>query len=104
MTAVRPQVTVGISGSVGGFKKFCRGEIDVANALRPILKAEMSDCAKAGIEFYEMPAAFDALTVVANPTNAFLKQLTVEELKRLWEPAALGKITRWNRVNPSFPD
>lgn len=98
------KVTVGISGTGGGFKKFCRGEIDVANASRPILKAEMSDCAKAGIKFYEMPVAFDALTVVANPKNAFLKQLTVEELKRLWEPAAQGKITRWNQVNPAFPD
>jgi phosphate transport system substrate-binding protein len=98
------KVTVGISGTGGGFKKFCRGETDISNASRPILKAEMADCAKAGVEYFELPVAFDALTVVVNPKNAFIKQLTVAELKKMWEPAAQGKVTRWNQVNPQWPD
>ena len=98
------KVTVGISGTGGGFKKFCRGETDISNASRPILKAEMTDCAKAGVEYYELPVAFDALTVVVNPKNTFIKQLTVAELKKMWEPAAQGKVTRWNQVNPQWPD
>ena len=98
------KVTVGISGTGGGFKKFCRGETDISNASRPILKAEMADCAKAGIEYFELPVAFDALTVVVNPKNTFIKQLTVAELKKIWEPAAQGKVTRWNQVNPQWPD
>ena len=98
------KVTVGISGTGGGFKKFCRGETDISNASRPILKAEMADCAKAGIEYFELPVAFDALTVVVNPKNNFIRQLTVAEMKKMWEPAAQGKITRWNQVNPQWPD
>ena len=98
------KVTVGISGTGGGFKKFCRGEIDVSNASRPILKAEMAECQKAGIEYFELPVAFDALTVVINPKNGFIKQLTVAELKKMWEPGAQGKVTRWNQVNPQWPD
>ena len=98
------KVTVGISGTGGGFKKFCRGETDISNASRPILKAEMDDCKKAGIEYFELPVAFDALTVVVNPKNTFIKQLTVAELKKMWEPAAQGKVTRWNQVNPAWPD
>jgi len=98
------KVTVGISGTGGGFKKFCRGETDISNASRPILKSEMDICKAAGIEYYELPIAFDALTVVINPRNPFLKQITVAELKTIWEPAAQGKITRWNQVNPAWPD
>ncbi len=97
------KVTVGISGTGGGFKKFCRGETDVSNASRPILKSEMADCAKAGIEYFELPVAFDALTVVINPKNTFIKQLTVAELKKMWEPSAQGKVTTWNQVNPAWP-
>jgi len=98
------KVTVGISGTGGGFKKFCRNEIDIANASRPILKAEMADCQKAGIEYFELPVAFDALTVVINPKNTFIKQLTIAEMKKMWEPGAQGKVTRWNQVNPAWPD
>jgi phosphate transport system substrate-binding protein len=100
----RVKVTVGISGTGGGFKKFCRGETDISNASRPILKAEMADCQKAGVEYFELPVAFDALTVVVNPKNSFIKQLTVAEMKKMWEPAAQGKVTRWNHVNPAWPD
>jgi phosphate transport system substrate-binding protein len=98
------KVTVGISGTGGGFKKFCRGEIDVSNASRPILKKEMQECKQAGIEYIELPVAFDALTVVVHPKNTFIKQLTVAEMKKMWEPAAQGKVTRWNQVNPAWPD
>ncbi len=98
------KVTVGISGTGGGFKKFCRGETDFSNASRPITAKEMEDCKAAGVEYIEMPVAYDALTVVINPKNTFLKQATVEELKAMWEPAAQGKITKWNQVNPAWPD
>lgn len=98
------KVTVGVSGTGGGFKKFCRGETDISNASRPILASEIEDCRKAGIEYFELPVAFDALTVVINPKNAWLKQATVAELKKIWEPAAQGKVMRWNQVNPTWPD
>jgi phosphate transport system substrate-binding protein len=98
------KVTVGISGTGGGFKKFCRGETDISGASRPILKKEMDDCKTAGIEYFELPVAFDALTVVINPKNGFIKQLTVAEMKKMWEPGAQGKVTRWNQVNPQWPD
>src|SRR5512145_2108887 len=98
------KVTVGISGTGGGFKKFCRAETDISNASRPILKAEMAECAKAGVEYIELPVAFDALTVVINPKNTFIKQLTVAEMKKMWEPSAQGKVTRWNQVNSAWPD
>ncbi len=98
------KVTVGVSGTGGGFKKFCRGEIDISNASRPILAAEMEDCKKIGVEYIEMPVAFDALTVVINPRNTWLKQATVAELKKMWEPAAQGKVMRWNQINPTWPD
>jgi phosphate transport system substrate-binding protein len=98
------KVTVGISGTGGGFKKFCRGETDISDASRPILKKEMDDCKAAGIEYIELPVAFDALTVVIHPKNTFIKSMTVTELKKMWEPAAQGKVTRWNQVNPSWPD
>jgi phosphate transport system substrate-binding protein len=98
------KVTVGISGTGGGFKKFCRDELDISDASRPITKAEMETCKAAGVEYIEMPVAFDALTVVVNPKNSFLKQATVEEMKKIWEPAAQGTITKWNQVNPAWPD
>src|SRR5688500_12121138 len=98
------QVTVGISGTGGGFKKFCRDEIDISDASRPILKKEMEDCKAAGVEYVELPVAFDALTIVVHPRNPFIKELSVEPLKKTWEPAAKGKITSWKQVDASFPD
>jgi phosphate transport system substrate-binding protein len=98
------KVTVGISGTGGGFKRFCRGETDISNASRPILKKEMDACKQAGIEYIELPVAYDALTIVVNPKNDWIKSMTVEELKKMWEPAAQGKITKWNQVNPAWPD
>src|SRR6187455_822128 len=97
------EVTVGISGTGGGFTKFCRGEIDIVNASRPIQRAEMKACNKAGVQYVELPMAFDALTVVVNPKNTWSKTMTVAELKKMWEPAAQGKITKWNQVNPAWP-
>ena len=98
------KVTVGISGTGGGFKKFCRGEIDISDASRPILKKEMEICAQAGIKYIELPVAYDALTVVVHPSNTWAKSMTVAELKKIWEPAAQGVITKWNQVNPAWPD
>jgi phosphate transport system substrate-binding protein len=97
------RVTVGISGTGGGFKKFCRGETDIQDASRPILAAEMEACRAAGIKYYELPIAYDALTVAVNPGNTWLKQITVDELKKMWEPAAQGKVKTWNQVNPKWP-
>ena len=98
------KVTVGISHTGGGFKKFCRGEIDIANASRPIQRQEMAECKKAGVQYVEMPVAYDALTVAVNPKNDWSETMTVAELKKIWEPAAQGKITRWNQINPAWPD
>jgi phosphate transport system substrate-binding protein len=98
------KVTVGISGTGGGFRKFCRGETDVQNASRPITKSEIEECKKNGVVFLEMPVAFDALSVVVNPKNAWLKDISIDDLKKIWEPSAQGKITRWNQVNPAWPD
>jgi phosphate transport system substrate-binding protein len=97
------KVTVGISGTGGGFKKFCRGETDVQNASRPITAAEMKDCKAAGVQYIELPVAFDALTVVVNKDNP-LKEISIDDLKKMWEPGAQGTIVRWNQVNPAFPD
>jgi phosphate transport system substrate-binding protein len=98
------KVTVGISGTGGGFKKFCRGETDISDASRPILAKEMQACAEAGIKYVELPVAYDALTVVVNPKNTWIKEFKVEELKKMWEPTAQGKVTNWNQVNPAWPD
>jgi phosphate transport system substrate-binding protein len=98
------KVTVGISGTGGGFKKFCRGETDISDASRPILTKEMEACKASGIQYIELPVAYDALTVVVHPSNTWAGTMTVAELKKMWEPAAQGKITRWNQINPKWPD
>jgi phosphate transport system substrate-binding protein len=97
------RVTVGMSGTGGGFKKFCRGETDMSNASRPILAEEMEACRKAGIKYIELPVAFDALTVVVNPANKWVKSMTVADLKKIWEPAAQGRITNWKQVRAEYP-
>jgi len=99
----RARVTVAESGTGGGFRKFCRGETHIQGASRPILQSEMEACAAAGVKFIEIPIAFDALTVVVHPDNP-VTSITSAELKKAWEPAAEGKITNWNQVNPSFPN
>ena len=100
----RVRVTAGLSGTGGGFKKLCRGDIDVANASRPILVEEMERCRAAGIRYMELPIAFDAITVVVHPSNDWVKSLTIDDLKKMWEPASQGTITNWNQVRAEWPD
>lgn len=97
------RVTVGISGTGGGFKKFCRGEIDIQDASRPIQTSELEACKKAGVRFIELPIAYDATVVVVNPKNTWLNEVKVEDLKKMWAPEAQGKITQWAQVNPAWP-
>jgi len=99
------RVTVGVSGTGGGFKKFCRGEIDISTASRPISVEEMEACRKAGIKYMELPVAFDALTVVINPNNKWVKDgvLTIADLRKMWEPSAQGRITSWKQVRSEWP-
>jgi phosphate transport system substrate-binding protein len=100
----KTKVTVGVSGSGGGFKKFCRGETDISNASRPILQQEIDDCKANGISFIEIPIAFDALTVIINPKNKFAKTMTVAELNKMWGPDAQNKIKTWKQINPTWPN
>ncbi|AFZ42297.1 phosphate ABC transporter substrate-binding protein, PhoT family [Halothece sp. PCC 7418] len=98
------RVTVGVSGSGGGFEKFCRGETDISNASRPIKDSEAQRCAQNGIEFVELEVAFDGITVVVNPENNWVDTMTVEQLETIWEPDAQGNVTRWSDVNSSWPN
>lgn len=97
-------VKVSISGTGGGFEKFCAGETDINNASRPITQAEMAVCKKNGVSYIELPVAFDALTIAVHPQNNWAKDITVAELKKMWEPEAQGKIIRWNQVRASWPN
>jgi phosphate transport system substrate-binding protein len=96
------RVTVGISGTGGGFKKFCGGETDISDASRPIKQSEIDLCAENGIEAIQIPVAWDGLTVVRNPANDWAICMTVDELKRVWQPGS--SITRWSQVRPEWPD
>ncbi|NEQ07095.1 MAG: PstS family phosphate ABC transporter substrate-binding protein [Moorea sp. SIO2B7] len=98
------QVTVGVSGTGGGFKKFCAGETDISNGSRPIKESEIELCKKGGIEYIELPIAFDGLSVVVNKENNFASCVKTAELKKIWEPAAQGKINNWKQIRPGFPD
>jgi len=98
------RVTVGISGTGGGFQKFCRGETDISDASRPIRPTEIEACGQAGIEYIELPIAYDGLAVVVNPKNTWVTSITVAELETLWAPEAQGTVTRWNQVRASWPD
>jgi phosphate transport system substrate-binding protein len=98
------KVTVGISGTGGGFKKFCAGETDISDASRPIKPTEVEACAASKIEYIELPIAYDGLAVMVNPKNDWAKCMTVKELKTLWEPEAQGKVMRWNQVRAGWPD
>ncbi|HEX9759015.1 MAG TPA: PstS family phosphate ABC transporter substrate-binding protein [Nitrospiria bacterium] len=97
------RVTVGISGSGGGFKKFCRGETDITDASRPIKTKEIKLCGENGIQYIEIPVAYDGLAVVVNPKNDWVKQMTISDLKKIWEPDAQGKVTHWNQIYPHWP-
>lgn len=96
--------TVGRSGTGGGFKKFANGEVDITGASRPIRPDEDALCKQNGIEYIEIPVAYDAMAVVVNPQNTWCDSLTVAELKKIWEPAAQGKIMNWSQVRPGFPN
>ncbi|PTN09159.1 PstS family phosphate ABC transporter substrate-binding protein [Nitrosomonas aestuarii] len=98
------RVTVGISGTGGGFKKFCRGELDIVNASRAITELEMQVCKKTGVQYIEMPIAFDALTVAINPRNNWSETMKIDELKQIWEPGAQGEINNWRQINSDWPD
>jgi len=98
------RVTVGISGTGGGFQKFCRGETDISDASRPIRKVEAEACAKSGIVYTELPIAYDGLSVMVHPKNTWVDHFAVAELKRIWAPEAQGKVMRWSEVRPGWPD
>ncbi len=98
------EVTVGIAGTGGGFSRFCNAETVVQNASRPISQKEIDDCAAKGIEWIELPVAYDAMTIVVNPKNDWVNCITTAELKTIWEPSAQNKVTNWRQVRDSFPD
>lgn len=97
------KVIVGISGTGGGFKRFCRGETDISDASRPIKQKEIDACREGGVQYVELPVAYDGLAVVINPQNTWVDYLTVEELKKIWEPGAQGVVTMWSQVRGDFP-
>jgi phosphate transport system substrate-binding protein len=97
------RISVQESGTGGGFKKSCAGELDIADASRPINSTESQQCLANRIEYMELPVAFDALSVVVNAANDFATCLTVDELKKMWAPAAAGQVKRWNQIRSSFP-
>ena len=100
----KSRVTIGVSGTGGGMKKFCASEIDITGASRHIKPTEIALCKKAGVEFIEVPVAYDGISVVIHPNNDFVDHLTVAELKVMWEPAAQKTVTNWNQVRATFPD
>jgi phosphate transport system substrate-binding protein len=95
------RVTVGISGTGGGFKRFCAGETDISDASRPIKQTEIEACEAAGVEYTEVSVAWDGLSVIVNPANEFAACLTVAELRRIWEPGS--SVTTWRDVRSDFP-
>lgn len=97
------KVTVASSGTGGGFKKFCGGETDISNASRPIKPEEVELCKKGGVEYIELPVSYDGISVVVNPQNTWAKCLKVDELKKMWEVGAQGKVATWDQINPKFP-
>lgn len=97
-------VTVGVSGTGGGFKKFMRGEIDINDASRPIKSKEADACAEIGIDFVELSVAYDGLAVLVNPENDWVDYFTVEELEKIWNPDAQGKVMYWNQVREGWPN
>ena len=97
-------ITIGVSGTGGGFQKFGRGEIDIANASRPITEEEKTIAAENDIDYVELEVAYDGLAVVVHPENDWVNCITVEELRMIWEPEAQGNITRWNQIRPEWPD
>lgn len=104
--AVQPEVkvTIGVSGTGGGFKKFSRGETNISNASRPIKDKEKAACKENNITYLELEVAYDGLAVLVHPENDWVDSFTIEELKKIWEPAAQGKIMKWNQIRPEWPN
>lgn len=100
----KARVTIGIAGTGGGFQRLCAGEIDIADASRAIKPTEAEACKAKGVEYVELPIAYDGLAVVVNAANTWADCITTKELTTLWAPDAQKKITRWNQVRPSWPD
>lgn len=98
------QVTIGVSGTGGGFQKFSRGETNISNASRPIKETEIAACVENNVTYIGLEVAYDGLAVVVNPENTWVDSFTVEELKKIWEPAAQGKIMKWNQIRPEWPN
>lgn len=98
------KVTIGVSGTGGGFQKFSRGETNISNASRPIKDKEIAACAENNITYLELEVAYDGLAIVVNPGNTWVDSFTVEELKKIWEPAAQGKIMKWNQIRKEWPN
>ena len=98
------RVTVGISGTGGGFQKFCRAEIDISDASRPISATEVAACQKSGVEYIELPIAYDGIAIAVNPKATWADKITTAELKTLWGPDAQGKVTKWSQVRKGWPD
>jgi phosphate transport system substrate-binding protein len=97
------RVTVASSGTGGGFKKLCAKEIAIAGASRPIKPSEVEACKASGVDYIELPVAYDGIAVVVNSENKWVDKLSVEELKKLWAPEAQGKVKRWADVRSGFP-
>jgi phosphate transport system substrate-binding protein len=97
------RVTIGVSGTGGGFKKLCKGEIVISGASRPIKGSEIEQCKSGGVEYIELPVAYDGIAVVVHPDNDWVSELTVADLKKIWEPAAQGQVKRWSDVRPDWP-
>ena len=104
LTGGNVRAVVGISGTGGGFKKFCDNEIVISDASRPIKQKEVDLCAAASIEYIELPIAIDGLSVVVNPDNDFVQCLTVDQLNMIWKPESEGVVMTWNQVDPAFPN
>lgn len=100
----KTMVTIGVSGTGGGFQKFGRGEIDIANASRPIKPEEAAIAEENGVRFVELEVAYDGLAVIVNPENDWVTSMTVEQLRKIWEPGAQESITHWNQIDPEWPD
>lgn len=98
------KVTIGVSGTGGGFKKFSRGETNISNASRPIKDIEIEACKENNINYIELEVAYDGLAVLVNPENTWVDSFTIEELKKIWEPEAQGKIMKWNQIRPEWPN
>ena len=98
------RVTIGVSGTGGGFKKFCRGETDISDASRPIKEQEIDKCKEAGIDYVKLTVAYDGLSVIVHPKNDWVDYFTVKELKKIWKPEAQEKITKWSQIRPEWPD